>query len=92
MDSPPFAISGARWRAMQSELVDVESTRSRSKLRDKLVRPFSLGAPLRLPVNLGNFIVLAPGERVSLARVIRRDIPLCEGVGWARRGSIVKKP
>jgi hypothetical protein len=61
MDSPPFAISGARWRAMQNRLVvDGESTRSRSKKRDKLVRPFSPGAPLRLPVNLGKFIALRP--------------------------------
>jgi predicted component of type VI protein secretion system len=58
MDSPPFALSGARWRAVQSGLVDVESNRSRARLRDKLVRPFSLGAPLRLPVNLGTVIAL----------------------------------
>lgn len=45
------------------------------------VRPFSLGAPLRLAVNLGTFIVLTATERVSLARVIRRDVPLSEGVG-----------
>jgi len=56
MDSPPLAVSGARWRAMQNGLVSVESTRSRFRLRDKLVRPFSLGAPLRLPVNLGTVI------------------------------------